>query len=208
MNFHPDLRRLMLEARYLDRQRFAIPPIALQVGITPPSFSRPLTSPAHAMHACTPSARCLPNHTVVILSTPPSQVALQEDEYRRWIEALEGLLERYYKVGQSCTCAIRFGFRAHQHLNSWALPAASSLLWWARVHRHICAFPQVVGVLSPAECDLLSSKLASLARSLEPGFSRLNWNSRGIDDFVGKAGAAVHEFQGLVNQVGWWRASM
>jgi hypothetical protein len=28
----------------------------------------------------------------------PSQVVLQEDEYRRWIEALEGLLERYYKV--------------------------------------------------------------------------------------------------------------
>ena len=31
VNFHPDLQQLMLEARYLDRQRFAIPPLALQV---------------------------------------------------------------------------------------------------------------------------------------------------------------------------------
>ena len=66
--------------------------------------------------------------------------------------------------------------------------------------------PQVIGALSPAERDLLSSKLAALARALEPGLVRLNWSSRGIDDFVSKAGAAVHEFQGLVNQVGRRRA--
>jgi hypothetical protein len=60
----------------------------------------------------------------------------------------------------------------------------------------------VVDSLSPAECDLLSARLAALARSLEPGLARLNWNSRGIDDFVGKANAAVHDFQVLVNQVG------
>lgn len=61
---------------------------------------------------------------------------------------------------------------------------------------------QVVNALSAAERDLLSSNLQALARSLEPGLTRLNWNSRGVDDFVGKANAAVHEFQGLVNQVG------
>jgi hypothetical protein len=61
---------------------------------------------------------------------------------------------------------------------------------------------QVVGALSDAERDLLSAKLAALAHGLEPGLVRLNWNSRGIDDFVGKAGAAVHEFRGVVNQVG------
>jgi hypothetical protein len=32
VNFHPDLHTLMLEARYLDRQCFEIPPVALQVG--------------------------------------------------------------------------------------------------------------------------------------------------------------------------------
>jgi hypothetical protein len=31
--------------------------------------------------------------------TPPAQVALQEEEYRRWTEALEGLLDHYYSVG-------------------------------------------------------------------------------------------------------------
>jgi dynein heavy chain len=55
VNFAPVLRELMLEARYLDRMHFEIPPVALQV-------------------------------------------ALQEDEYRRWIEALEGLLDKYYKA--------------------------------------------------------------------------------------------------------------
>ena len=61
---------------------------------------------------------------------------------------------------------------------------------------------QVVGALSPPERDLLSARLAVLARSLEPGLCHLNWNSRGIADFVGKANAAVHDFEVMVNQVG------
>lgn len=72
------------------------------------------------------------------------------------------------------------------------------------VHKHVHLIQkhtQVTTALTPAERDLLSGKLASLAKALEPGLSRLNWNSRGIDDFVAKAGAAVHDFKGLVNQV-------
>lgn len=64
--------------------------------------------------------------------------------------------------------------------------------------------PQVVNGLSAAEADLLSARLATLARALEPGLGRLNWSSRGIDDFVAKANAAVHDFQALVNQVRVW----
>ncbi len=59
---------------------------------------------------------------------------------------------------------------------------------------------QATSALSPAEADLLSARLAALAKALEPGLGRLNWNSRGVDDFVSKAGAAVHDFNGLVNQ--------
>ena len=84
------------------------------------------------------------------------------------------------------------------------LPWLSNVIGARLAHRWVISLApgvQVVDGLSPAERDLLSTRLASLAQALEPGLGRLNWISRGIDDFVAKAGAAVHDFQGLVNQV-------
>jgi dynein heavy chain len=51
--------------------------------------------------------------------------------------------------------------------------------------------------LAPVEVDLLSARLAALDAALEPGLTRLNWNSRGIDAFVGATTKAVQEFQAL-----------
>ena len=149
-----------------------------------------------------------------------TQVALQEGEYRRWTEALEGLLESYYKARPArgrrrepaafalhgsegpdrmpCRHACCGPAGSLQFLNAADHIEKTCAQTLAVVTDALCR--QVVDALGPAERDLLSSKLAGLARALEPGLSRLNWNSRGIDDFVGKAGAAVHEFQGLVNQ--------
>ncbi len=48
----------------------------------------------------------------------------------------------------------------------------------------------------------MSGKLADLERCLDPGLSRLNWNSLGIPEFVAAVTRSVHEFQSLMNQVG------
>lgn len=212
VNFAPALRELMLEARYLDRMHFDIPPVALQarrprLGV---GLGDGCARGARMLGAARQRGRWGKQELMErarVPRTPRLQVALQEDEYRRWIEALEGLLEKYYKA------------RAMQPSQPPALDAghAACGLTDAGLHTHTCncqapmrkrtrkltpspPTTQATSALSPAEADLLSARLAALAKALEPGLGRLNWNSRGVDDFVSKAGAAVHDFNGLVNQ--------
>lgn len=51
------------------------------------------------------------------------------------------------------------------------------------------------------ETSLLQAKLSSLEACLEPGLTRLNWNSRGIDAFVANTTKAIQEFQALHHSV-------
>lgn len=60
---------------------------------------------------------------------------------------------------------------------------------------------QVVDALSPVEFSLLNAKLSALEVCLEPGLTRLNWNSRGIDSFVATTTKAINEFQALHHSV-------
>lgn len=60
---------------------------------------------------------------------------------------------------------------------------------------------QVTGSLTPVEAQLLSVRLASLERCLEPGLGRLNWNNRGIDAFVAATTKAIQEFAALHHSV-------
>ncbi len=59
----------------------------------------------------------------------------------------------------------------------------------------------MVEALSPVEASLLNAKLSALEACLEPGLTRLNWNSRGIDSFVATTTKAIHKFQGLHHSV-------
>lgn len=77
---------------------------------------------------------------------------------------------------------------------------------WESVVPDSTTFPQphclqVVEALSPVEASLLNAKLSALEACLEPGLTRLNWNSRGIDSFVATTTKAIHEFQGLHHSV-------
>lgn len=60
---------------------------------------------------------------------------------------------------------------------------------------------QVVNSLTAVEANLLSARLAALEACLEPGLSRLNWSSRGIDSFVATTTKAIHDFQALHHSV-------
>lgn len=60
---------------------------------------------------------------------------------------------------------------------------------------------QVVAALTPVEASLLNARLTALEGCLEPGLTRLNWNSRGIDSFVATTTKAIHESQALHHSV-------
>jgi dynein heavy chain len=68
-------------------------------------------------------------------------VALQEEKYINYIEAINDMLSHY-----------------HSQLYS----------------------------LDPAEANLLQSHIVELKRVMKPGFTRLNWNSLGIPDFIAR----------------------
>ena len=57
------------------------------------------------------------------------------------------------------------------------------------------SYNAVLDSLDGAERKLLQSNVAELKRVMKPGFTRLNWNSLGI-----------HEFIQRCNQVSWHRA--
>lgn len=59
----------------------------------------------------------------------------------------------------------------------------------------------MVDSLTPVEASLLNAKLSALEACLEPGLTRLNWNSRGIDSFVATTTKSIQEFQALHHSV-------
>ena len=59
----------------------------------------------------------------------------------------------------------------------------------------------VIDQLNDIEKSLLSVRITELESVLDPGFSRLNWNSLGVQDFVASAEKSINEFSSLVNQV-------
>ena len=62
-------------------------------------------------------------------------------------------------------------------------------------------YHDVIGQLNEIERSLLSVRLAELESVLDPGFTRLNWNSLGVQDFVASTEKSINEFSSLVNQV-------
>ncbi|CAH1801914.1 unnamed protein product [Owenia fusiformis] len=59
----------------------------------------------------------------------------------------------------------------------------------------------VLASLDNAEMALLEEHMKDLRRVIRPGSKRLNWNSLGINDFIGKCNAAIGKFESLVNQI-------
>lgn len=62
-------------------------------------------------------------------------------------------------------------------------------------------YRQSLKSLGQHEVKLLSTQLQTLRRALRPGFSRLNWNSLGIIDFISRCSTEIGKFNGLLGQI-------
>ncbi|KAJ3349859.1 Dynein heavy chain 10, axonemal [Entophlyctis luteolus] len=62
-------------------------------------------------------------------------------------------------------------------------------------------YHSVINLLDAAEIKLLSSQLNDLKRALKPGFSRLNWNSLGIPEFISRCNQEINKLSSIVNQI-------
>ncbi|KAJ3134855.1 Dynein heavy chain 10, axonemal [Physocladia obscura] len=59
----------------------------------------------------------------------------------------------------------------------------------------------VTELLDSAEIKLLFDQLSELKRVLKPGFSRLNWNSLGISEFILRCNQEINKLSSIVNQI-------
>ena len=113
VNFVQELKRIIIESKYMETIGFPVPELA-------------------------------------------RNVALQEEKYISAVDGLNLMLSRYHKI---------------------------------------------LGSLEEAELDLLQEHIEELRRVIRPGSKRLNWNSLGIADFIGKCQQAIAKFESLVNQI-------
>lgn len=62
-------------------------------------------------------------------------------------------------------------------------------------------YSAVLDLLDSAEKKLLQAHITELKRVMNPGFSRLNWNSLGIPEFIQRCNQEINKFSSLVNQI-------
>ncbi|KAI8916282.1 dynein heavy chain and region D6 of dynein motor-domain-containing protein [Gorgonomyces haynaldii] len=65
----------------------------------------------------------------------------------------------------------------------------------------IRSYNAVMDPLDGAERKLFTAHIAELKRIMKPGFSRLNWNSLGIPEFLQRCNLEINKFSSIVNQV-------
>jgi dynein heavy chain len=65
----------------------------------------------------------------------------------------------------------------------------------------LIVYSSVLGLLDPVEKKLLNSHINDLKRVMKPGFTRLNWNSLGIPEFIQRCNVEINKFSSIVNQI-------
>ncbi|KAJ3097104.1 Dynein heavy chain 10, axonemal [Phlyctochytrium planicorne] len=62
-------------------------------------------------------------------------------------------------------------------------------------------YNNVLDLLDAAEKKLLQIHISELKRVMKPGFTRLNWNSLGIPEFIQRCNQEINKFSSMVNQI-------
>jgi dynein heavy chain, axonemal len=68
------------------------------------------------------------------------------------------------------------------------------------LHTMLRTYAAVTEPLDAAEKKLLQNHLNELKRVMKPGFTRLNWNSLGIPEFIQRCTMEINKFSSIVNQ--------
>lgn len=63
------------------------------------------------------------------------------------------------------------------------------------------SYHEVIQSLDAAEKKLLSEHISELHRVMKAGFTRLNWNSLGIPEFIQRCNQEINKFSSMVNQI-------
>ncbi|TPX37396.1 hypothetical protein SeMB42_g06902, partial [Synchytrium endobioticum] len=98
-------------------------------------------------------------------------------------------------------CLDRMGFEVPEAAMNVALQEEKYYNYVESLSAMLTAYHDVIDVLEPAELRLLQNHLQELRRALNPGLTRLNWNSLGIPDFISRCNMEINKFSSIVNQI-------
>jgi hypothetical protein len=228
VNFGSELSMLIRETKYLDRMGFTIPEIALNVALQQEKYHQWVEGLTNTLdhyyqvrgHAVVQRVvlACLtvPVHNVCCVQQWPHaqptfgplavfDVHHAADSQVPRIQPVHSFKEAGMHVpGAHRSC--RSGAYA-RCMHRGYTPVCGSRAAGHTLHCHSVPMwttlgaLQVIGQLTTVEKQLMAVKLQELERSLDPGFSPLNWNSLAIPEFIAGCNKAITEFQSLVNQV-------
>lgn len=68
------------------------------------------------------------------------------------------------------------------------------------LNKMIASYNEVIDPMDSSEKKLFATHIAELKRIMKPGFSRLNWNSLGIPEFIQRCNQEIKKLSSLLNQ--------
>ncbi|XP_067910592.1 dynein axonemal heavy chain 10 isoform X4 [Heterodontus francisci] len=95
----------------------------------------------------------------------------------------------------------QLGFQIPQLARNVALQEQKFLRYTTGLKNMLNRYGKLMDSLSTAETKLVAEHIQELQRVIRSGYKRLNWNSLGIHDYLGRCDQAIGKFESLVNQI-------
>ncbi|XP_072908128.1 dynein axonemal heavy chain 10 [Hemitrygon akajei] len=95
----------------------------------------------------------------------------------------------------------QLGFQIPQLARNVALQEQKFLRYITGLWNMLNRYQKLMDSLNTAETNLLIDHILELQRVIRSGYRRLNWNSLGIIDYLGRCEQAIGKFESLVNQI-------
>ncbi|XP_069789574.1 dynein axonemal heavy chain 10 isoform X2 [Narcine bancroftii] len=95
----------------------------------------------------------------------------------------------------------QLGFQIPQLARNVALQEQKFLRYTTGLKNMLNRYQKLMDSLSTAETKLMVDHIQELQRVIRSGYRRLNWNSLGIVDYLGRCEQAIGKFESLVNQI-------
>ncbi|XP_078277210.1 LOW QUALITY PROTEIN: dynein axonemal heavy chain 10 [Rhinoraja longicauda] len=95
----------------------------------------------------------------------------------------------------------QLGFQIPQLARNVALQEQKFLRYTTGLSNMLNRYQKLMISLNAAETKLMADHIQELQRVIRSGYRRLNWNSLGITDYLGRCEQAIGKFESLVNQI-------
>ncbi|XP_058850532.1 dynein axonemal heavy chain 10 [Acipenser ruthenus] len=134
------------------------------------------------------------------LSEPVSSQADQEGDQKN-IRYVVNFASELQEIISETKYLEQLGFTVPELARNVALQEDKFLRYVDGLKHMLTHHDTLMGILTEAETQLLGEHIQELWRVLRSGYTRLNWNSLGISDYISRSSQAISKFGSLVNQI-------